>query len=85
MEIRSRSLQPMHLFPVGRDLSASAAVLVCRTMDAQQKLDVTSCTIITMPSGEPMAKLHDRQPVILAESDYDAWLDPETAPAARRR
>jgi putative SOS response-associated peptidase YedK len=32
-----------------------------------KKLDVTSCTIITMPAGEPMAKLHDRQPVILDE------------------
>jgi len=39
---------------------------------------VTSCTIITMPAGEPMMQLHDRQPAILASEAYDAWLDPET-------
>jgi putative SOS response-associated peptidase YedK len=42
------------------------------------KLDITSCTILTMPAGEPMARLHDRQPVILAPEVYDAWLDPAT-------
>ena len=45
------------------------------------KLDVTSCTIITMSAGEPMAQLHDRQPAILAPEAYDAWMDPAT-PAA---
>jgi putative SOS response-associated peptidase YedK len=49
-----------------------------------RQLDVTSCTIITMPAGEPMAKLHDRQPVILEEPAYDAWLDPRT-PAAEAK
>ena len=44
-------------------------------------LDVTSCTIVTMPAGEPMQQLHDRQPVILEESVYDAWLAPATLPA----
>lgn len=42
------------------------------------KLDVTSCTIITMPAGDPMRELHDRQPCILDPEVYDAWLDPET-------
>jgi len=43
-----------------------------------KQLDVTSFTIITMPASEPMAKLHDRQPVILAPDAYDEWLDPGT-------
>jgi putative SOS response-associated peptidase YedK len=34
-----------------------------------------------MAAGEPMQQLHDRQPVILPEAAYDAWLDPQT-PAA---
>lgn len=42
------------------------------------KLDITSCTILTMPAGEPMRQLHDRQPVILDTAAYDAWLNPET-------
>lgn len=33
-------------------------------------------TIITTTPNELMAKLHDRMPVILGESDWDAWLDP---------
>ncbi|WP_245426561.1 SOS response-associated peptidase [Mesorhizobium sp. YM1C-6-2] len=45
------------------------------------KLDVTSCTIITMPASEPMTQLHDRQPAILAPEAYDSWMDPAT-PAA---
>ncbi len=45
------------------------------------KLDVTSCTIITMPAAEPMVQLHDCQPAILAPEAYDAWLESET-PAA---
>jgi putative SOS response-associated peptidase YedK len=42
------------------------------------RLDVTSCTIVTAPAVEPMARLHDRQPVILDPAAYDAWLDPAT-------
>jgi putative SOS response-associated peptidase YedK len=42
------------------------------------KLAVTSCTIITEPASEPMSKLHDRQPVVLDTALYDAWLDPAT-------
>ena len=45
------------------------------------KLDVTSCTIITMPAADPMQQLHDRKPVILDREVYSAWLDPETPPA----
>jgi putative SOS response-associated peptidase YedK len=43
-----------------------------------KKLDITSCTIITMAAGEPMRQIHDRQPVILDPGAYDAWLDPTT-------
>ena len=38
---------------------------------------VESCTIITCPANESLAKLHDRMPVILHEDDYDRWLDPQ--------
>ncbi len=42
------------------------------------KLGITSCTIMTMPAAEPMRQPHDRQPVILDPAVYDAWLDPAT-------
>jgi putative SOS response-associated peptidase YedK len=45
-----------------------------------KKLNIVSCAIITLPPGEPMRQLHDRQPVILDADVYDAWLDPETPP-----
>lgn len=48
------------------------------------KLGVTSCSIVTMPAGDPMSKLHDRQPVILDPTFYREWLDPAT-PAAQAK
>lgn len=45
------------------------------------KLDVTSCTIVTMPAAEPMSKLHDRQPAILDPTVFKEWLDPKTSGA----
>jgi putative SOS response-associated peptidase YedK len=41
-----------------------------------QKLGVTSCTIITAAAVEPVKQIHDRMPVILDPAVYDAWLDP---------
>ncbi|TAW65997.1 SOS response-associated peptidase [Rhizobium ruizarguesonis] len=43
-------------------------------------LGVTSCSIVTMPAGDPMSKLHDRQPIILDPAAYKEWLDVGTAP-----
>ena len=42
------------------------------------KLGITSCTILTAEAEEPMKQLHGRQPVILAPEFYDAWLSAET-------
>ncbi|UES46812.1 SOS response-associated peptidase [Roseibium aggregatum] len=42
-------------------------------------LDVTSCTILTAPAVVPINKVHDRMPIVLRESEYEAWLDPDTA------
>ena len=39
---------------------------------------VESYTIITTTANDFMAPIHDRMPVILGKSDWDAWLDPET-------
>lgn len=36
-----------------------------------------SCTIITTDAVGPMAEIHDRMPLMLAESDWDAWLNPD--------
>ena len=44
-----------------------------------EKLGVTSCTILTEAAEEPMKRLHDRQPVILHPTYYDAWLSSDTS------
>lgn len=44
------------------------------------KLGVTSCTIITRPAEAPVSELHDRMPVILDPAVYDEWLSAETSP-----
>lgn len=36
-----------------------------------------SCTIITTDAVGKMAEIHDRMPLMLAEGDWDAWLNPD--------
>jgi putative SOS response-associated peptidase YedK len=64
---------PWHIFQPGHAPFSFAGLWA-----HNDKLDVTSCTIITEPAGKTMQQLHDRQPVILDQSYYDAWLSPET-------
>ncbi|MEQ1692365.1 MAG: SOS response-associated peptidase [Gemmatimonas sp.] len=40
-----------------------------------------TCAIITTEPNAVMAPIHDRMPVIVAPSDYDAWLDASTPSA----
>lgn len=42
------------------------------------KLGITSCTIITRAAEGPITQLHDRMPVILGPSAYEAWLSKDT-------
>lgn len=45
-----------------------------------------TCAIITTTANELMSPLHDRMPVVLDESEWDRWLDPdEDEPAALER
>ena len=37
-----------------------------------------TCAIVTTDANELLAPIHDRMPVILPESAWDTWLDPET-------
>jgi putative SOS response-associated peptidase YedK len=41
-----------------------------------------SATIVTTAANAVLRDLHDRMPVILAELDWDAWLDPAVPPEA---
>ena len=41
---------------------------------------VVSMTIITTESVGPLTEIHDRMPLILPASEWDAWLDPTVEP-----
>jgi putative SOS response-associated peptidase YedK len=45
--------------------------------DGEQRL--RSATIITTAANETMAPVHDRMPVLLPPTAWDAWLDPGNA------
>jgi putative SOS response-associated peptidase YedK len=55
------------------------AGLWSRWKDPKSGGEVLSCTILTCAPNDVMAELHDRMPVILAESDWPAWLGEEAA------
>lgn len=38
---------------------------------------IRTCTILTDPANEAMRRIHDRMPVMLPPSTWDAWLDPD--------
>lgn len=37
--------------------------------------EIISCAVITTPPNEVVKKYHDRMPAIIAEKDYEMWLD----------
>lgn len=45
----------------------------------ERSAPLLSCAIITTDAVGPLAEVHDRMPLPIAESDWDAWLDPDVA------
>jgi putative SOS response-associated peptidase YedK len=44
---------------------------------AKDAAPLLSCTIITADAVGELAEIHDRMPLMLAEADWDAWLNPD--------
>jgi putative SOS response-associated peptidase YedK len=42
-------------------------------------IDMHSCTILTSTACDEIKHLHHRQPIVLKEDAYDAWLNAETS------
>ena len=45
---------------------------------AKDAAPLLSCTIITTDAVGELAEIHDRMPLMLAEADWDTWLNPDT-------
>ena len=43
-------------------------------------INLLSCTIITTDSDGPLQQLHHRMPVLLSQSQWNDWLDPDANP-----
>ncbi|MFA9564702.1 MAG: SOS response-associated peptidase [Acidimicrobiales bacterium] len=72
----SKTKQPHYIHREdGEPLAFAGLWEVWRGPDRDRDEAVTSCTIITTSANTTMEKIHDRMPVILPPSAYDAWLD----------
>ncbi len=52
--------------------------------EVNEGLGITSCTVLTLPSIGGIKPLHDRMPVILTPTVWDAWLSAETSVKSAR-
>jgi len=65
--------QPLYFHPQSKKLFAFAGLWARARTDAGE---ILSFTIITGPPNKLVEPVHDRMPIVLAESAYSAWLDP---------
>jgi putative SOS response-associated peptidase YedK len=66
--------QPWYVLPRGQRLFALGGIVLLRQ-------GVRSVAIVTTAANAPLAKIHDRLPVLVAPGSYDVWLGTEDASA----
>jgi putative SOS response-associated peptidase YedK len=59
----------------GRPLLVAGLWSVWRPAATSEPL--LSCTVVTTAASGELARVHDRMPLLLAEADWDRWLDPD--------
>lgn len=64
----------------GRPMALAGIWEVWRDRREPDAAPLRSCAIVTTSANEVMAPIHDRMPVVLEQSDWAAWLDPDTPP-----
>jgi putative SOS response-associated peptidase YedK len=76
-----KTKQPYFISRVdGEPLALAGLWELWRPPESRDDRDVDplrSCTIITTDPNEKLAEIHDRMPVVLPPSAWEAWLDPE--------
>lgn len=70
------SKQPYFIYPTNNKPMAFAGLWE-RWHDKEGEKVIESCTILTTAASTPVARLHNRMPVILKPENFDLWLDPE--------
>lgn len=78
LDLKGKRKQPYAIAMAGDALMVMAG-LWDRWKDPKSGGEVLSCTVLTCAPNEAMATLHDRMPVILAETDWPKWLGEEPA------
>jgi len=73
-EWQRRADKPMYITRRDGDPLALAG-LYERWVDAENKREFHTCTILTCPPNDLMRPIHDRMPVLLAPSAWERWLD----------
>ena len=58
------------------DSSSFAFAGLWESWQSPDKGIIESCTILTTEPNSLVSGIHDRMPVIVAQDDYDLWLDP---------
>jgi putative SOS response-associated peptidase YedK len=70
---------PYYIHPAAGSFVAFAGLY--NTWMGPDGREIPTCTIVTRDADDMMARLHHRMPVVLAQEDEQAWLDPAlTAP-----
>lgn len=76
-EWRKGDKAPFFIHPTDSDLLYMAAIYDSWT--APDGSYIPSCGIITTAANQDISALHDRMPVILTSSAWDAWLNPQNS------
>ena len=75
-EPKDRGKLPHYFYATDRSPLALAG-LWSSWNDPESGEKVRTCTIVTGEPSDVVSPIHDRMPVILAESAWDPWLDPD--------
>lgn len=68
--------QPFYIYPADASPLALAGLWETRKNEGAER--TFSFTILTTAAKGALARIHERQPVMLSPGAWDAWLDPET-------
>lgn len=73
---KSTQKRPYRIFrPQGEPLAMGG---IHETWISPNGSEIDTCAILTTDANSLVAAIHDRMPVILDPSDFDAWLSPQT-------